>query len=280
VRVLLLTTAALVGFCANSLLTRKALGADLIDPVSFMTVRLVTGALTLWVLSTIRRAPATSDRGSWLAAAALAGYAIAFTMAYTSIGAGVGALLLFGAVQVTMIATGLVRGHRPGSLDWTGVSLALVGLVVLTRPGQSAPDVIGALLMVVAGACWGGYSMAGRASRDPLGATTWNFGRASAASVVFALTARTWSPTHAGGAGLWLAAASGSLASGVGYTLWYAALPSLSPVRAAVVQMSVPVATALAAALLLGEALTLRLAIAAALVAAGVLLTARKKPLR
>jgi len=277
VRELLLTTAAPVGFCANSLLTRKALGAGVIDPVSFMTVRLVTGAVTLWLLASIRRAPAVRDRGSWLAAAALAVYAIAFTIAYTRIGAGVGALLLFGSVQVTMIAAGLVRGHRPTLADWLGVGLALVGLIVLTRPGQSAPDAIGALLMIAAGACWGGYSMAGRQSRDPLGATTWNFVRAGAAAVVFALAAQSSSPMHADAAGLWLALASGSLASGVGYTLWYAALPSLSPVRAAVVQMSVPVATALAAALLLGEALTWRLAGAAALVAAGVWLTTRRK---
>jgi drug/metabolite transporter (DMT)-like permease len=265
-----LTSVALIGFAANSLLTRGALGADRLDAASFTSVRLLTGALTLAVLVRLRaRAPA--ERGSWRSAMALAGYAIAFTLAYRRIGASVGALVLFGSVQVTMIGTGLLRGERPARIDWAGVALALSGLLVFTIPGVNAPDVIGTALMAVAGACWGAYSLAGRGSRDPLGATAGNFARAALVGLAFA--AVSFASWHVTPGGLWLAAASGSLASGVGYTLWYAALPSLSAWRAGVVQLVVPVLTALSAAALLGESITSRLLIAAALVASGVVLT-------
>ena len=273
-RVFIAMTAALIGFSANSLLTRGALGADLLDAGSFTAIRLLTGALTLTLLARLR-APAVREGGSWRSAAALAGYAIAFTLAYRRIGAGVGALVLFGAVQVTMIGTGLVRGERPRRLDWLGVAIAFAGLLVFTIPGATAPDAIGTALMATAGVCWGIYSLAGRRSRDPLGATAGNFVRATAFGLIFA--AALSASSHVTAAGVWLAAASGSLASGVGYTLWYAALPSLPAWRAAVVQLVVPILTAVAAAPLLGEAITMRLAIAAALVTAGVGLTVRTK---
>lgn len=274
VRVWVLTAAAMVGFSANSLLTRSALGAGLIDPASFTTVRLVTGAITLYLLVRLRRPPAEISRGSWASAVALAGYAVLFTLAYTRIGAGVGALVLFGAVQLTMIGTGLVRGERPDRIDWLGLAIAFAGLVVLTLPGAAAPDVIGSILMATAGACWGVYSLAGRGNRDPLGATAGNFLRASAVGILFLAASSASNALHATPAGLLLATASGSLASGVGYTLWYAALPSLAAWRAAIVQLTVPIATAIAATAILGEALSTRLVIAAALVAAGVWLTA------
>ena len=186
-RTILLTTAALVGFSANSLLTRAALGAGAIDAPSFTLIRLITGAVTLAILVrpfTARSAPPADgpdhrSRGSWVAAFALAGYAVAFTVAYTRIGAAVGALLLFGAVQITMTGTGLVRGERPGRVDWIGVGLAIAGLAVLTLPGATAPDLLGAVLMLAAGACWGVYSLLGRTTRDPLGTTAGNFVRAS-----------------------------------------------------------------------------------------------------
>jgi drug/metabolite transporter (DMT)-like permease len=274
VRVLLLTTAALVGFSANSLLTRSALSSGrMIDPASFTAIRLVTGAVTLLLLVRLRRAPAEASRGSWTSALALAGYAVLFTLAYTRIGAGVGALLLFGAVQITMIATGLVRGERPARIDWLGLALAFAGLVVLTLPGAAAPDLAGSVLMAGAGACWGAYSLAGRGNRDPLGATAGNFLQAAAMGVVFFGVAAAQTTVHVSLAGLLLASASGSLASGVGYTLWYAALPSLASWRAAIVQLTVPVATAIAATLILGESLSTRLVVAAALVATGVWLT-------
>jgi drug/metabolite transporter (DMT)-like permease len=270
VRIILLTAAALVGFSANSLLTRAALGAHLIDAPSFTLIRLVTGALTLAVLLRARRAPA-AGRGSWLGALALAGYAVAFTVAYTRIGAAVGALLLFGAVQVTMTGTGLLRGERPRRVDWIGVMLAVAGLAVLTLPGSTAPDVLGAGLMLAAGACWGVYSLLGRTSRDPLATTAGNFSLASVLAIV--ALAVTLPAASASWRGVLLATASGSLASGVGYTLWYAALPALAAWRAALLQLLVPVVTALAAALWLGESISSRLLAATALVITGVWLT-------
>jgi drug/metabolite transporter (DMT)-like permease len=279
VRTILLTTAALVGFSANSLLTRAALGAGAIDAPSFTLIRLITGAMTLAILVrpfTTRRALRTdgtdhSSRGSWFAAFALAGYAVAFTVAYTRIGAAVGALLLFGAVQITMTGTGLVRGERPRRVDWVGVGLAIGGLAVLTLPGATAPDLLGAVLMLAAGACWGVYSLLGRTSRDPLGTTAGNFVRASLLAVIALAAALPAASLSWRGA--LLATASGSLASGVGYTLWYAALPALAAWRAALLQLLVPIVTAIAAALLLGESLSTRLLAATALVTAGIGLT-------
>lgn len=269
-RTILLTSAALIGFSANSLLTRGALGQGWSDASAFTIIRLATGAITLALLVRARRKPA-AEHGRWTSALALAGYAVAFTLAYTRIGAGIGALLLFGAVQVTMITTGLLRGERPLGRDWLAVSLASAGLAWLTLPGAAAPNLTGALLMLAAGACWGVYSLAGRASRDPLAATAGNFWRATilgTAALVLVMDASQLTLR-----GALLAALSGSLASGVGYTLWYAALPSLTAWRAALLQLSVPVITALAAALLLAESIPSRLLVATALVFAGVLLS-------
>ena len=274
VRTVWLTMAALTGFAANSLLTRAGLGAGLIDAGTFTGLRLASGALTLLLLARVRGGGRASARGgSWLAAAALAGYAIAFTLAYARIGAGIGALLLFGAVQITMIGTGLVRGERPARLDWMGLGLAVTGLVILTRPGLAAPDPTGAALMAAAGACWGVYSLLGRRRADPLGATTGNFLRATLFGAAFA--ALLWSSRHVTHTGAFLAIASGSLASGVGYTFWYAALPALAAWRAAIVQLLVPVVTAAAAVVLLGEPVTSRLVVAMACVVGGVGLTVR-----
>jgi len=269
-RVFLLTAAALIGFASNSLLTRGALATGQLDAATFMSVRLLTGALTLWLLARLRSGP-TTEHGSWTSAAALAGYAIGFTLAYERISASVGALVLFGAVQITMIGTGLVRGERPARVDWIGVTLAVAGLLVFTVPGANAPDPLGTAMMAFAGACWGVYSLAGRGSRDPLGATAGNFALASLAGIAF--SAVSLGEMHVTPSGLWLAAASGSLASGVGYTLWYSALPSLAAWRAGVVQMVVPILTALAAAALLGESISGRLLVATGCVTAGVLLT-------
>jgi len=274
VRTVVLTAAALVGFAANSLLTRGALGADRLDAATFTFVRLLTGALTLTLLARLRPR-AERATGSWTSAAALAGYAVLFTLAYRRIGAAVGALVLFGAVQVTMIGTGLVRGERPARVDWIGVACALAGLLVFAIPGSTAPDVLGASLMAVAGVCWGVYSLAGRFARDPLGATAGNFVRATLAGVAF--LAAAWASRRVTPGGLLLATASGSLASGIGYTLWYAALPALAAWRAAILQLIVPVLTALCASVLLGESISRRLVIATVLVAGGVALTIHRK---
>lgn len=269
-RTLALTAAALVGFAANSLLTRAALGSGSLDAATFTVVRLIAGAVTLAVLVRLRNRP-VRDYGSWVSAIALGVYIVPFTLAYGRINASVGALVLFGAVQVTMIGAGLIRGERPARVDWIGVLLAIGGLVVLTVPGGTAPDPIGIAFMTIAGVCWGVYSLVGREAPDPLAATAGNFARATVAGVLFA--AVSGSSRHLTPHGLLLATASGSLASGVAYTLWYAALPALAAWRAAVVQLIVPVLTALSAALILGEALTSRLTLATTLVLLGVLLT-------
>lgn len=269
-RIVLLTAATLLCFASNSLLTRAALAADRLDWPAFTLIRLATGAAMLALLVRLSRAPARSG-GSWLGGAALAGYAVAFTLAYTRIGAAVGALLLFGAVQVTMIGAGLMKGERPARIDWAGVALAIAGLLILTVPGATAPDAAGALLMIFAGVCWGVYSLAGRGSRNPLVDTSRNFLRATflAGLAVGVLVAGGRYTTS----GVLLAATSGSIASGLGYTLWYTVLPALAAWRAAVVQLLVPVLTALLAAILLGETITSRLLIAGALIACGVWLT-------
>ena len=269
-RTALFTIAALACFAANSLLTRGALGHALLDAPSFTIIRLATGAAMLAVLLRARGTPPV-QRGTWTSALALAGYAVAFTLAYTRIGAGVGALLLFGAVQVTMITTGLTRGERPLVRDWVGLLLAAGGLAWLTLPGASAPDLTGAALMVIAGASWGVYSILGRGSRDPLAATAGNFWRATILGV--AALGLLYNPHAITWRGVLLAAASGALASGVGYTFWYSALTHLTAWRAALVQLTVPVMTALAAIVILAEPFTNRLLVATVLVCGGVGLT-------
>jgi drug/metabolite transporter (DMT)-like permease len=270
VRVVLLTAATLICFSANSLLTRAALDGGRLDWAWFTLVRLASGTVMLSVLVKARGGT-PEERGGWIPGAALAGYAVAFTLAYTRIGAAAGALLLFGAVQVTMIGVGLVRGERPAQIDWLGVALALGGLAALTRPGALRPDVAGSALMVGAGVCWGVYSLIGRRNRDPLAATSGNFAWATIIAVV--LVGIMVPDRLITASGIVLAVASGAIASGLGYTIWYTVLPSLPAWRAAIVQLIVPVLTALAAVVLLGESISTRLVIAGALIAGGVALT-------
>ena len=263
---------ALIGFAANSLLCRGALGTDAIDAASFTAIRLATGAAVLFALARGR----THGAGSWASAAALFAYAAAFSFAYLRLPAATGALILFAAVQATMIGWGVIRGDRPRVLEWIGIALAASGLVVLTLPGLAAPDPIDAVLMAAAGASWGVYSLRGRAATRPLAATAANFARALpfAGVLVIAMAVAGHAPTVAGISldGAALATASGALASGVGYTLWYAALPRLAPARAAIVQLAVPVLAAAGGAAVLGEPVTLRLAGAAALIVGGIAL--------
>jgi drug/metabolite transporter (DMT)-like permease len=261
---------ALAGFAANSLLTRAAVGPGLIDSVSFSTIRLATGAIALMLLARLR-ASKPASMGSWRGALALAAYAYAFAFAYERINAGVGALLLFGSVQSTMMTWGVWRGERPGIADVAGLVLALLGLVFLTRPGLAAPDSLGSVLMVAAGVAWGIYSLLGRGGGDALDQTAGNFRLATLVGVGMSLV--VLGRTEISGRGIALASASGALASGLGYTLWYTALPYLSAWRAAVLQLSVPVLTALGAVMLLNERLTMRLVAAGAMIASGVLLS-------
>ena len=275
-RAALLTVLAMLAFAANSILCRLALTQSAIDPAGFTLVRIASGAASLWLIARAT-GHAKAGAGSWRGAAALLAYAAAFSFAYLTMTAGTGALLLFGAVQATMILVGLHRGERLVPLQWSGLALALGGLALLLAPGLSAPDPLGALLMVVAGAAWGIYSLLGRASRDPIATTAGNFLRAAPMAAVLALLAALAGPLPGGGlrwdqGGLLYAVLSGALASGVGYSIWYAALPALTAARAASVQLSVPVITALVAVLALGERITPVLAVASVAVLGGIAL--------
>jgi drug/metabolite transporter (DMT)-like permease len=275
-RTLVLTLGALFGFAANSLLCRLALGARAIDAASFTSLRVVSGALALSIIAQVARGKArVRTAGSWGGALALFGYALLFSMAYTQLAAGTGALILFGCVQLTMFGASLRAGQKPRAFEWLGLLLAFVGLVVLTLPGVSTPSFTAALFMACAGVAWGVYSLLGRASADALQTTAGNFLRASLfALLLSALSLRSVQLTPKGAA---LAVVSGALTSGVGYSLWYAALPRLSAARAGVIQLSVPVLTAGLGVVWLDEALTLQACVAALAILGGVLLALRAR---
>src|SRR5260221_8122894 len=259
----------MVAFAANSLLCRAALGARAIDALTFTSVRLVSGAGVL----ALRVRGRWGTRGgftAWRLGAALFAYAVGFSLAYTRITAAVGALLLFGAVQATMIGGGLVAGERPRAREWLGLGLAMAGLIGLTFPGLTAPDPAGAAFMLAAGVAWGVYSLAARSSGEPLAANAASF----ACGVPLALVAQgvgLWAMSPRGTAtGLALAIASGAVTSGLGYAVWFAALRGLTAAQAAIVQLSVPPLAALGAVVLLGEALGARLIASGAAVIGGI----------
>lgn len=269
-RTILLTALALVGFAGNSLLCRLALAAHAIDAASFTAIRLASGALVLIVLA---RPRAVVRTGSAASAAALFCYAAPFSYAYLRLGAGLGALVLFGAVQATMLGWAVVRGERPGPLVWLGLLLALVGLVGLAAPGVTSPDPIGLTAMVVAGVAWAVYTLRGRASSGaPLATTAANFARSIPLAAALLAGAALLEGLSASGRGVLLAVLSGAVASGLGYSLWYAALPHLSATRAAVLQLLVPVLAAGGGVGLLGERVSSRLLLTGAAILGGVAL--------
>lgn len=271
-----LTTLTLVAFASNSILTRMALAAHEIDAASFTAVRIVSGAVMLAAIVRLKDRSWRALRGRGvLGPLALFGYAAPFSFAYLRIGAAVGALVLFGVVQLTMIGWGLARGERPGPRTWIGLAIAATGLVALMVRSASRPDPLGVALMVLAGVAWGVYSLAGRGTLDPLAANARSF--LWSVPAVAALSLMTSHARFAGPRGLALAVVSGAITSGLGYALWYRALRGLSATQAAVVQLSVPVIAALGAVAFLGETLSLRLAICgiAVLSGVGLVLTAR-----
>jgi drug/metabolite transporter (DMT)-like permease len=260
-RALALTAAALVAFAANSLLCRLALGGEAIDPYSFTFVRIASGAVVLALLAGRRGASAGSFRDAlWLVL-----YAVPFSVAYLSLHTGTGALLLFGAVQLTLVVWALGAGERPSMAECLGFVGAFAGLVYLVAPGLTAPDPWGAASMVIAGAAWGLYTAAGKRGGDPLRRTAGNFARATlllAPLAVFAaLHLSSITPR-----GVVLAVVSGALASGLGYVAWFAALHHLTATRAALVQLVVPVLAALGGVVFLGEPVTARLLVAGSVV--------------
>jgi len=268
-RTVLLTIVTMIAFAANSVLCRLALTRTAIDPASFTLVRLASGAVALWLLSSVV-GKHKSIGGSWTAAITLIVYAIAFSLAYVTLPAGTGALLLFGAVQVTMIATGLAKGERLAGAQWVGLLLALAGLVTLVAPGVSAPPPLGAALMVLSGVCWGIYSLLGRGATDPTATTTGNFLRA--APLALLPMAAMAGQASFDSMGVFYGVLSGTVTSGCGYILWYSTLPRLSAAQGASVQLSVPVIAALGGTLLIGEAISLRLIGASAAVLGGIAL--------
>jgi drug/metabolite transporter (DMT)-like permease len=264
-RLFWLVLLAMMAFAGNSLLCRAALRQTTLDAATFTLLRLISGAL---VLSLLARGRQTAISGSWLSALALFVYAGAFSLAYLTLTAGTGALLLFGAVQATMILTGLWAGERLNPGQVAGLALALSGLVILLLPGLAAPPLGGALLMLAAGVAWGVYSLRGRGVGNPLGATAGNFLRAVPLGLLLSLLLWRW--LHWDATGALYAVVSGGLASGLGYALWYTAVRELSATRAATVQLSVPIIAAAGGIVLLGEPLSGRLLLAAATILSGI----------
>jgi drug/metabolite transporter (DMT)-like permease len=272
-RIFWLTSLAMLAFAGNSLLCRLSLKHTAIDPASFTTIRLLSGAVVLFLIVKLRRTT-TTGQGNWLSAFALFAYAAGFSFAYVSLTAATGALLLFGAVQATMICHGFWTGERLRSLQLFGLLLALGGMVGLLLPDLAAPPLLGSVLMLGAGVAWGVYSFRGKGTGDPTNVTAGNFMRAVPMTVVLSLLMLSQHDMRYSidAAGLGYALASGALTSGIGYAIWYTALPSLKAMQAATVQLSVPVIAALGGIVFLGESLSLRLMLASIAILGGIAL--------
>jgi drug/metabolite transporter (DMT)-like permease len=270
-KLIMLIALALSGFAANSLLCRIALREGAIDAGTFTVVRFAAGAVVLAVIVGPRVALAS---GSWASGAALAVYAVAFSYAYLGLGAGVGAFVLFAAVQATMVCGGVIRGERPTPLRSVGIAVAIAGLAVLTLPGSEAPPLAAAAAMATAGAAWGVYSLRGRGASAPAAATAGNFVRTLPLIPLPALALHVMAPdVHATAHGFVLAIVSGAVASGLAYACWYAALQHLAAAHAGVLQLLVPVLTAVLAIALLGEVVSMRLVAGGAVIVVGIGLT-------
>ncbi len=264
----------MVCFAANSLLCRLALKQTRIDAASFTSVRIIAGATVLYLILRVRGGNAR-NAGNWISALALFTYAAAFSLAYLSLPAGTGALLLFAAVQATMIVYGLRKGERFDIWQRHGFALAIAGLVLLLLPGLSAPSFGGSVLMLCAGVAWGIYSLCGKAADNPASATTGNFLRAVPFTLALSLASLPW--IRLDPIGIEYAIISGAITSGLGYVIWYAALTGLKSMSAATVQLSVPVLAALGGILFLGEPMTLRFLISSFAVLGGIALVLVEK---
>jgi len=261
----------MIAFASNSIICRLALSDGTIDAGSFSIIRLLSGAAMLWVLLVIRKGKTKTDySGSWISASMLFLYAFAFSFAYIELNAGTGTLILFGAVQVTMLITGIVTGERPHPLQWLGLMIALGGMIYLVSPGLATPPVKSSGLMAIAGIAWGIYSLRGRRNSNPVAVTTDNFIRTIPfvlVTVLFVLP-----QLHITTTGAVLGVISGAVTSGIGYIIWYTALRGLTATRAAIIQLSVPVLAALGGVLLLSEVITPRLVVSAILTLGGITL--------
>ncbi|MBT3226356.1 MAG: DMT family transporter [Deltaproteobacteria bacterium] len=268
---MILTSLALIAFAANSVLCRLALGENAIDASNFTVIRLLSGVIVLLAIIKLRRNKTGSPtKGSWLASFMLFLYAITFSFAYITLDTGTGALILFGSVQITMILLSLLSGTRLHSTEWAGVAVAFTGFVYLILPGVTTPSAIGFLLMTMAGIAWGIYTLMGRGSKSPLMDTAYNFFRTVPVVVILALVAMK--NANFSSEGILLAAISGGITSGIGYTIWYIALGGLSATQAAVLQLLVPVIAALGGIIFVSEIVTVRLMVSAAMILGGILL--------
>jgi drug/metabolite transporter (DMT)-like permease len=266
------TLFALIAFAGNSVLCRLALGDSAIDAASFTSIRLASGVIMLLLLFklSLKQDSQVTSKGSWLAAIMLFIYAIAFSYAYISLDTGVGALILFGAVQLSMILIGLFKGNKLHLAEWLGVLVAFTGFVYLVLPSLSTPSFLGFVLMTLAGFAWGIYSLLGRGSPSPIADTTYNFLRTTPLIVILVLV--SLSSTHITQKGVILAILSGAITSGIGYTIWYLALRGLSVTQAAVVQLLVPIIAAIGGVLFANEMISLRLIVSSLLVLGGILI--------
>jgi drug/metabolite transporter (DMT)-like permease len=269
-KVIFYTAFALSAFAFNSILCRLALKADEIDAVSFTLVRLVAGAATLAVVNLLFN-KTKEGRGNWPSAFLLFAYAICFSLAYLGLTTGTGALILFSSVQFTMIFISLVRGERPGVWEWLGSALALGGLIWLVFPGLTAPPILSSLLMAVAGIAWGIFTLRGRGSANAVAEMAGNFLRSVPMIIVVAIVALPFiSQMKLSPNGVIFAVLSGAVASGIGYSVWYAVLKHHTATRAAILQLAVPALAAFGGVVILGEEISLRLLLASALILCGI----------
>ncbi|MEM7015943.1 MAG: DMT family transporter [Pseudomonadota bacterium] len=265
---------AMLAFAANSLLARLALSQTETDPATFSVIRLVSGAIFLLIFVALRYRRHPFDTGSWRSALALFVYAVAFSYAYISLPTGIGALILFGSVQATMLCYGFTKGERFSALQWSGFALACFGVVYLLSPGATAPALSGTVLMSIAGIAWGVYTLRAGGS-DPIKTSASNFARTVPMCLILFVV--TLQYTQVDGSGLIYALASGVITSGIGYVIWYTVLPHISVINASTIQLSVPAIAALMGVLILSEPLTLRLVLAALAILVGIAVVLRYK---
>lgn len=271
IKTALLTTLALVAFAGNSILCRLALGENTIDAASFTSVRLLSGMIVLaLILKTLQARDSVASKGSWKSSFLLFIYAITFSYAYISLDTGIGALILFASVQITMIFFGWLSGGRFHFTEWLGVILSFLGFMYLVFPQLSSPSLVGFLLMTISGIAWGLYTLAGKTSKNPLSDTTYNFIRSF--PLVIILIAFSIQNTTLSLEGIFLAIISGGVTSGIGYAIWYVALGSLSSMQAAVVQLLVPVIAALGGILFANEVISARLLVSSVIILGGILM--------
>jgi drug/metabolite transporter (DMT)-like permease len=275
IKTILFTGLALIAFAANSVLCRLALGESAIDASTFTIVRLLAGAIVLTVIMSISKIKSNSNtnsstKGSWPASIALFIYALTFSFAYVTLDTATGALILFGSVQITMILMSIFSGNRLHISEWFGMAIAFTGFVYLILPGVTTPSVIGFLLMTVSGIAWGIYTLKGRGSKNPIMDTAFNFLRTMPFVIILAIV--TFKYAHYSSEGILLAVLSGSIASGIGYMIWYSALSGLSVNQAAVLQLLVPVIAAVGGIIFVSESISFRLTVSSAMILGGILM--------